>query len=283
MLERLRELDVKNLEILLAIAKSEGTGGSNLAETVQMSRSALLSRTEKLRLKGWLTRETRPHPNPGMPPTYIYYLASGISLNMIQTVLDDKLLQAQRIAHVAESQPGSVVVSWIESHDKPDIASTLAQIKTSSRRPHIELLQFIAKSGKATLAQSANAAQASRQTTHSRLEKLRELGLLQRAKPKDSGATEFFYFLPPSISADEIDKLMSELEPPKSGSHEPMSSTSSKPLPNSKLPSASLSQELIRKLPEFDPNWPDNLKERWFASYERLLNIGEQSDQQRNP
>jgi hypothetical protein len=32
---------------------------------------------------------------------------------------------------------------------------------------------------------------------------------------------------------------------------------------------------LLAKFPEFDPNWPDPLKTKWFEGFERLMKAAE--------
>jgi hypothetical protein len=37
----------------------------------------------------------------------------------------------------------------------------------------------------------------------------------------------------------------------------------------------SVANQLLAKFPSFDPNWPDEIKAKWFEGYERLLKMGE--------
>jgi len=41
-------------------------------------------------------------------------------------------------------------------------------------------------------------------------------------------------------------------------------------------PLASWSQMLLAKFPSFDPAWPDDVKAKWFESFERLMKAGEE-------
>src|ERR1035437_6107578 len=41
-------------------------------------------------------------------------------------------------------------------------------------------------------------------------------------------------------------------------------------------PLASWSQMLLAKFPSFDPAWPDEVKAKWFESFERLMRAGEE-------
>lgn len=40
-------------------------------------------------------------------------------------------------------------------------------------------------------------------------------------------------------------------------------------------PSETVAQTLLSKFPAFDPEWPDEIKAKWFDGYERLLKMGE--------
>jgi len=44
--------------------------------------------------------------------------------------------------------------------------------------------------------------------------------------------------------------------------------------------SSSIEDKLLAKFPEFDPNWPDQLKAKWFEGFERLMksSLGEQKE-----
>jgi len=254
-------LDSKRLAVLEMAAQPSGIRASEAASILGLSRSAARTWLEKKDL----IRKEIPHKNPRMPPTYIYHLQGNISIEDLRRSLETSSL---------ETLENSAL-------EKPPFDPHLAlfSLKPSSREEHLKVLSLVEKRGTASLNQVTEGLSGSRkQTIHSRLERLRNLGFLEREKRQGVGTQEFFYFLSPNVSLNEINSLRSSYGDPDSlkslstaDKAEVHNLTNS--LPETSDPYAVLAKQLVQKLPEFDPTWSDDFKKAWFSSYEQLVKM----------
>jgi predicted transcriptional regulator/DNA-binding transcriptional MerR regulator len=184
------------------------------------------------------------------------------------------------------------------------VRERILDIRPSSRKDHVQLLRTIYDSSDKELSMNELSRQTGirPQNIHARLRRLEDIGLLARrkrnGKPNALGRStkEYIYCIPSDIPLDEIkeflnnenqlenqapnpstekpiEKVIKTMEAQADASPKEIDSIASKEPVSSK--NASLAEILIKKLPEFDPSWNEEMQAKWFASYERLIALGD--------
>ena len=237
-------LDVKGLQVLLQASCPGGITLADLAkqQDINLSYGQARSLAMKLESKGWLTHTRTPHRNEGMPAAYVFHLASSVLVEELQFELDKG---RQEPLQVKSQQFSEIVVNHqqFEVEDlnhkeepKPQsilsLETVLDSFNSSSRLSHVLILATIAKAGNMAFSEVSRQLGEKKQTTHSRLERLRREGILDRIKP--SGYNEYQYFISSKISSQEIDDLLLKAEGVSFRSKVSINDSTSLDLPSSK-------------------------------------------------
>ena len=169
-----------------------------------------------------------------------------------------------------------------------------------SKRDYDILLTSVRRAGKLSMNEVAFLKDATPQSVHVKLKRLVECGLLKREKEVGrQNISEYQYFLAPGVDPNQLQKLTGDdlpdeinerlrallegdySEPSKSKSRIEVSpSTSDSQKSSSRPPQPkSAADLLISKLPDFDPAWPEEMQNRWMASFEAITKrLTEESD-----
>lgn len=187
------------------------------------------------------------------------------------------------------------------------VQERILDIRPSSRGDHILLLRVIFDSPDKELSMNELSCQTGikPQNIHNRLRRLEEIGLLVRQKRNGQanslgrGTKEYIYCFSPDIQLNEMSAFLEDekrgegyvsvtntvysaikaAKPMQAKSDVPVETVSliasQKPnIPQQSASKDSLAEILIKKLPEFDPSWNEEMQAKWFASYERLIALG---------
>lgn len=194
----------------------------------------------RLYREGYVGREEKPHPNPGMPGTYFYHLAPELPLAEIRRACHERL-------RTIEERCGNLIA--VTGGRAGSVAIAMSKIRSASRQDHLNVLKLLAEVDKISANELSNKLGIPLQTMHARLGRLKGIGLVRKVRPV--GATAYEFSL--SDAVGEADRVTivgmtkSDIKSEKDGTL--------------RLP----------RLPEFDEGWPDSIKEKWFNVYKLIL------------
>lgn len=269
--------DALTLRIALVICDSnEPVGRKNLEITTGASRAKIERRLKWLGADGYINYEKRPLPNPKMPSARFYSWTGKITLKVLQLCFQK--LQAKEAVPIrpTENRKETVIAAPISIR-----AAITQNIRAHAIKSFIQLLLLFVEHGELSMRQAAGLSGDAPQTQHGRFKKLVQFGILQRERKRSSDEKlEFHYFLAPAISQDEILEMAHEYnliaEPAFDSSNsetEMTSDSSANQLTKKKHQSAT--EMLVSRLPEFDPSWPQEVKQSWFESYQKLIEMSQ--------
>nr|WP_290227598.1 hypothetical protein [Trichocoleus desertorum] len=186
---------------------------------------------------------------------------------------------------------------------RQSLRERIQSMKVRSVEPYYKIVIDLNHRKGATLNEVVQDLKSKPQNEHSRLDKLIKIGVVKREKrgggenPKSSGVQEFYYYISPEISEEEIEEIkkLVENEPDaiarivlsKNTKYEQeinnlhevtgametkLGKTEEDDSPN-KLSLKEKIQMRLSMLPEFDPSWPPAAQQAWFQAIKRLENM----------
>lgn len=174
-------------------------------------------------------------------------------------------------------------------------------IKKRSKSDYNNILILVAKAENLSMNEAAFLMGVVPQNIHVKLNNLVALGLLSRERKQGrQNVKEYQYSLASDIDSHELQELTGDDLPPEINerlqqllSAVPVNMTQpighietiQTPIPKaqelhhkSSLPD-SIADQLLAKLPNFDPTWPEEMQSRWMASFEAITRrIMEETD-----
>ncbi|WP_348254085.1 helix-turn-helix domain-containing protein [Leptolyngbya sp. AS-A5] len=282
-------LTQKDCQIIIEVSKApNGISTKNLSELTGLSRSTIGEKANKKlsEERRFLTVREIPNSNSKIPAAKVYSSSGNVTEEELQYIV--------QLAQENQTYSSSLTTLSTSREQEPtthqdldnarSVAEAIQRIKSGYRQPHLRLLAEVVRLEEVSTNQLIALTGQSKQTTHSRLEKLREVGILDRQRRNTGNASEYVYFLAPGISSagvleilrnenldsfeftspsDNLDK-QTEVKEMASPSSQPTNEVSGK-FQSSRF------DKLAERLPEFDPTWSDDLKQKWFTWYDRLL------------
>lgn len=179
-------------------------------------------------------------------------------------------------------QPSRLDDTTANKHDSDarTVKDRLSPARASTRKSYVHLLALLLQRKELTISQAAEIFGEKHQNQHGRFSRMAKFGLLQREmKHGPSGKREYYYSLSPDIPADEIKALAEEYDISLDGAilsktiKEPTMSSQHITIDTDRKTESSTTDLLVSKLPEFDPTWPQEVKESWFKSYQQLIEM----------
>lgn len=274
----LADYDALTIAIALKIYRAKGNlGRSQIEKAVKSTTAKVIRRLKWLTQAGFIRYEEKPHRNPGMPASYIYYPTDALSVEVLEHFEQD----AQ--AKEAKPDPHQSAVEEPSQLNVVSVQSALEQLRPNAIKSHVELLFNLAKNEELSMYQAAELSGSRPQTEHGRLQKLHQFGLLSRTKKLNpDGKPRIHFSIKRGISLDEISELAHKYGISSNQSQD--SSTSAILMhpdssDNQQRQSAkqSATEMLVARLPEFDPSWPQEVKQSWFESYQKLIEMSQKS------
>lgn len=174
-------------------------------------------------------------------------------------------------------------------------------IKQGSKTEYAILLTLIRRAGELSMNEAASLKGVAPQNIHVKLKRLEDKGLLAREKRAGrQNIKEYQYFLAEDIDPNELQKLTGDDLPPEINERlqqllagtpidvakpvdrietvRPIMPKDQETQRLSFLPKT-VADQLLNKLPDFDPTWPEDMQNRWMASFEAITRrIMEESD-----
>ncbi|MGG6270105.1 MarR family transcriptional regulator [Leptolyngbya sp. AN10] len=292
--QRCADLDEKNCLIIFEANQSpQGASRKQLMSVADIARTSLVQRVQKLITppQDFLIQYSPPTSSPNVKPTYFYRLSAGVAEEELRYIAQIALAQqaqpSEPIESIAKKKRKSV--EELKRGDLDSVSSAVAEIKPAFRRDYLEVLAYLFRFQQATIRQLSDATGQPKPTIHSRLTKWMRTGLVDREKRKTEDGYEYLYFLATDVNATELISifrkylansdlaLIPENDSNQVEAQTMVASSSSKSADEVPLKSQQISLlgKLVEKLPEFDSSWSDELKEKWFNSYERLMSLGD--------
>lgn len=262
---RLEGVDAFDAHIILILARN-GYRKASIKQTAQgigRSNSATNKRLSSLEARQIVQRFEEEPLLPHLRPRYLYQLSFQLT--------------QEEIAHLEGIVASSVKATVLPQAKEADLASQvqdkplvelIGEIGPLHRLNYLKLLTMIDEAGEATMQGLADKSGELRQTIHSRLDRWLKLCVVRRERRIANGNSEFVYYLAPNIKGSEIRELVKIYDEKQAGgvmNNGPVS----KPQP-SKEAADDKTTQLLAKLPDFDPSWPAERQDRWFAIFERL-------------
>ena len=227
-----------------------------------------------------------------------------------QSTLHKMLANGQfSVAHLLQTVDG---VSQVEEKGLPDnrdlskekLIATLRTVRRSSRARYLQIMLMASLSKGATMNEIAEKLEEKPQSIHPLLVRL----LSREALTREKRGAEFFYFLSPQISREDVEAqfnaiadgsvdnmLLIHLDSDQETEHDQFETnqldqalqveSSSKDdresediemnQPTESKDTATPQLPRLPSLPEFNPNWDEKQQERWFALYEKIIALQE--------
>lgn len=281
----LQELDEAGRAVARFLRQNPGKHRTKeVGEAVRRTISVVNRRLKNLKFSGFVDYVSQPHMNEGMPPSHLYF-ATDLLMNPevekhIALKGEQKLLPS-----VVEDKPDSSKQTESEqgSNSFTSLENQLSKFRADNRRKYVKLLVTINQHGRLSVRQYAEATGEKPQNLHGCFSRLEKFGTLQRSQMwGKTGRQEYYYGLSPNVHESEIERLAkiysvstsepreTELDMQKTMPHETTSAE------QEQKPQVSTTDVLVSKLPEFDPTWPQEVKESWFKSYQQLIDMAKQ-------
>jgi len=193
-------------------------------------------------------------------------------------------------------------MNYVDSQ-RQSLRERIQSMKVRSVEPYYRIVIDLDHRKGATLNEVVQDLKSKPQNEHSRLDKLIKIGVVEREKRgggenlKSSGVQEFYYYISPEISKEEIEEIKKLVEDqphaitqivlPKDTEHEQevnnldevsgaMETKPGKATEGNSLNQLSLKEKIqmrLSMLPEFDPSWPPAAQQAWFQAIKRLENM----------
>lgn len=285
----LERRDVLYFVIALIICRSKETlSRKQIAKRAGTTKSKTIRRTDWAEEDGVVNHKDAPHANEGMPPTREYFGTSQISIETLEWCLENaRYREALPTKSIAKR---SAPIEGIKSHTSPELLTGVVTVSVndflkghqrSVRRSYLALLVQVLRYGELTVRQASELFGEQPQTQHGRIMRLLEENLLMREKKRSGdGSMEYHYRLSQYASSGEVLGLAKshristskQLVNVEATTSEEMTITNT-PAQTGKNSQASATELLVNKLPEFDPTWPQEVKESWFQAYQQLIGM----------
>lgn len=258
----------------------------DLLEVTGLAYSPTRARLQQFELRDLITRTELLSNKTGVRPTYVYHLAYNITVEAIQDALRYIFFSYNRPEVSSSSQAEAKRDDSQATHRRvmtmeQPLSTIFAQLRNAST--YISLVNAVADQGSVTINDLTKMVKTGRKgTVHSQLEKLRELGVLEREKRYGENQQVYFYFLAPGITKEQVKELKemfnthsdltvtptnsaksSEVEKPREQTNEERRSIqyTSFDLDTQKAEI----DALLAQLPLFDPSWSKEVQSRWYS------------------
>jgi predicted transcriptional regulator len=252
-----------------------GARVKDLTSYVRLTHSPILKRMRRLTEVGFVKYEEIPHRNPGMPATFVYYPTSGWDLEAVRKTLASTQLGRSALVRVTESKS----ITDIDKGDT-DFSRKISCIRPSSRQEHIQLAKLAVEIGSLTMILGSELTGRPRQTIHSQLKRLADIGVLCREKQElENGSKEFVYFLASDLKSSDVlsypctltNSRVSDMNPDPCkavAAH----SVSQLTIPLMQDEATQVSPADLSKLMSlFDHTWPEDWKAIWFSALKKIV------------
>ncbi|MBT9314132.1 hypothetical protein IXB50_01680 [Leptothoe spongobia TAU-MAC 1115] len=282
-----KRYDAHALEVALYVQRSPKRVGRKAVQiATSLTLSVVTRRLKWLVADGYLDYEEKPLPNPKMPASRLYSSTGRLTEEDLQLCLQE--LQAQEalpikpLGGLTEVTPPASPLEAKKKHEgRVSVRSAISKLRPYALQDYVQLLLIFVAHGELSMRQAAELSGDAPQTQHGRFTKLTSFGLLKRERKRsEDGILEFHYSLVPGVSSDEIVELarehnISTNQSNESSTPETVMTSDSKAnqLPEKQRQSAT--EMLVARLPEFDPSWPQEVKQSWFESYQKLIEMSQ--------
>lgn len=250
----LGDVDRRILSLILELGE---VNSKQIEESLGISRSSAIKHAKDLEQQSFLRRKEIPHQNSGMPPAFVYHLTDKAPLEEIK-----RLEETQKETNLDEA-----------SEERGDLTQIIQSIsKPSTEHYFWAALKRIADFPEITANEIANHFGWSRQSTHSRLKSLLDKQVIQRKEITKNGTRQFSHSLAPGFSEEGIKSVkVPKNQAPKNISKPMEEQTSASNSSNQRSGNSLKLPEKLPMLPEFDPEWSEEVKAQWLQAYNNLM------------